>query len=714
MDLTMRLKILADTAGVKSGFAETKNVGTETARAIGEGFNRAGEILKRSIGWAGLAVGLEQAIDGASQLQSLQSGQATILMNQGVAQQFNVNMSKQQYEIAMKSKDASQKMADLQSNMLVNQATMMSLNVGISQQSITQAQTMLLTNQDMVKLFTTGKKVNENGVTMNKNLNDALYASANLAHAMGGGQGGSIASSSRMLSRMLADPAKHMASMTRYGFTLSKSEQARIKSVQATNGLLASQALLIRDINNHLKDVAKNSVSPVERLKNDIKVLENTLGQALLPILDSLATALGTVLVAFQPVLKAVGGLIKEAASQLGDFLGRIMADFKPILTFFVQGIFPMIINLLVPAFKILFAVIDPVMKALNRAMPEILKIINLMSKSIDSSLTEAFKAISKAMNEMVANGTFKSMMTALVSAFQMLAQISPAVFKAFSQLLIALAPLIQSSMPAIILAFQMFATILTDVGVPVLTAVTGLIKGLAPLIKALAPLLGPLIAIWFTNKVFVQPMEKVIKGIKDLTKSQLLFNTATEMNPWVIVAMAIVGAIILIATHWKTVSGFLISSWTTIKSTATTAWDFIYNHIAGGINRLTQLWNGFMNYSGLSAITRFVGIGDLNIGKIKPIGTNAKPTRKMHSGGIVPGMRGREVPAILQAGEAVVSLSQMNASRSGGGSTLNVHPNAVNITVNGNADHATVLDIQRHVEAQFKEFHKTLRGMGR
>jgi hypothetical protein len=86
----------------------------------------------------------------------------------------------------------------------------------------------------------------------------------------------------------------------------------------------------------------------------------------------------------------------------------------------------------------------------------------------------------------------------------------------------------------------------------------------------------------------------------------------------------------------------------------------------------------------------------------------------KFHNGGIVPGPRGSEVPAILQAGEAVISLNQM---RNGGGHNaggVNVAPNAVNITINGNTDNATVEDIKRHVEEQFRQLRYAARTLGR
>jgi hypothetical protein len=55
----------------------------------------------------------------------------------------------------------------------------------------------------------------------------------------------------------------------------------------------------------------------------------------------------------------------------------------------------------------------------------------------------------------------------------------------------------------------------------------------------------------------------------------------------------------------------------------------------------------------------------------------------KFHNGGIVPGRRGAEVMANLQAGEMVLSLAQVDAMRNGravtggGGTVINVTVNA-------------------------------------
>jgi phage-related protein len=157
-----------------------------------------------------------------------------------------------------------------------------------------------------------------------------------------------------------------------------------------------------------------------------------------------------------------------------------------------------------------------------------------------------------------------------------------------------------------------------------------------------------------------------------------------------------------------KTAWNWLKSMFNWIKTAALTVWDGLYNAFVAIANKIIGAYN-----STLGGLLSAIGI-DAKVSLLKTVDHTSKP-KKHHSGGIVQGPRGKEVPAILQAGEAVISLAQMNAGRGrGGGNSLNVQPNAVNIIVNGNADAATTAEIKKHVDAQFKELHRTLKGMGR
>lgn len=69
----------------------------------------------------------------------------------------------------------------------------------------------------------------------------------------------------------------------------------------------------------------------------------------------------------------------------------------------------------------------------------------------------------------------------------------------------------------------------------------------------------------------------KIIKGIGMITKVMMA-------NPWMLIIMGIVAAIILIATHWEQVKAVLIKVWNAIKKVALTVWNAIKASIVGPI----------------------------------------------------------------------------------------------------------------------------------
>ena len=118
-------------------------------------------------------------------------------------------------------------------------------------------------------------------------------------------------------------------------------------------------------------------------------------------------------------------------------------------------------------------------------------------------------------------------------------------------------------------------------------------------------------------------------------------------------------------------------------------------------------LYNGFVTVANLiikgwNALTGWIpGLGShVHITELK---TMAAP--KFHNGGIVPGPMGKEVPAILQAGEAVVSISQMRDRNRNGGGGVNIASNAMVITIQGNADGQTARQIEIAVNQAFNKF---------
>ena len=972
MDESMRLKILGDSKGAETALTDVERAAQVTADKVVESFKHAGSILKGAIGWTGLAIGLEQSLNDATKLQGLQNTQNTILVNQNIAQQFGLNVSRQQLQNSVKQ-------GEVLRTTLADQARGMSIATGLSQQQLTQAQTLLLTNQDMVKLFKQGGKSDlyNSGVKINANLEQAVTAAANLSVTMGGGGGGSVASSARMLNRMLQDPAKHMSAMTRYGFTLSQEEQNRIKSVEKTNGLIAAQGLLIGDINKHLRNVASNSVTPMEKIKNDLLILKTQLGTNLLPILDALANAIAPIVKIFSALMPSVQGAIKQSAIAIGKYLGALLIDLQPLIDFFLKGVLPMVMTILVPIFKLLETVLQPFVKALNQAMPLITKIMNQIGNKVAQAFAVAISDIAGALKQMSDNGTLTTMMNSLVQSFTNLAPILPAVAQAMAQLIIAFTPAFIAALPTMVQLLDLFTKMLTAIGVPTIKALANAFSALAPAIAMLAPVIGPLLAVWFTKKLFLDPIfgtadaigllggklgglvstmksvgtgfgvfrtlkgagavgertgvaaeeviarEKARRGAlsqratlrgkdqlaKDLMKNKTKLETdaekllgqtkltsanggglkgfiknlfggvgtltggATSKDPIdaqnqntnalinltntierlggglfggggggsnsvgnslkklgekvggkeakklaeADVAKALengvgkslakqagsltarflpklgAGAIGTVAEtaavgggeiagveagaaalapetlglsevvanvglaaqqayqHFKPFHDFVnkgvglikdfalghVKAFETIGKSALSAVGGIGGVLLGSSGKLTSamlslgknmagsLIGGMKNLAGgvgnlLGSV--FGGIGNLAgrlfsgaSGFVSGVKNFFGGLMHFHSGGIVPGPRGTEVPAILQAGEAVVSINQMrNGPMNRGVNGINVHPNAVNIVINGNTDNATVNDIKQHVENQFRQLRYAARTLGR
>ena len=224
-----------------------------------------------------------------------------------------------------------------------------------------------------------------------------------------------------------------------------------------------------------------------------------------------------------------------------------------------------------------------------------------------------------------------------------------------------------------------------------------------------------------------ITQLYKNFKPFRDMVHE--VFNVFKNIGGYIkdVISFAIKG----IGIEFKIVKTTVMDIWNAIQF----MWDGLINGAKTAIGIISGMFNGIKNavssvwdglYNGFVRIANAViGVYDATIGqipgmhinKLQPIGPKGNTIPKRHNGGMVPGLTGREVPMMLQAGEAVMSINQVrNANRSGNGSghTLNIHPNAFSVTVNGSADAHVTAQIKTHVDAQFQELHRTLRAMGR
>jgi phage-related protein len=156
----------------------------------------------------------------------------------------------------------------------------------------------------------------------------------------------------------------------------------------------------------------------------------------------------------------------------------------------------------------------------------------------------------------------------------------------------------------------------------------------------------------------------------------QWLLNTALLASPitWIVVGIiALVAVIVLIATKTNWFQRAWGAAWGAIRSAASSAWGFIrqipgwisgaFSNVAGAIsgpfrsafNFIASAWNNTVGAISFSVPSWVPGIGGN--------GFSVPHIPYFHSGGVVPGVVGTNVLAMVQAGERVGSV----ASRGGG-----------------------------------------------
>jgi hypothetical protein len=160
-----------------------------------------------------------------------------------------------------------------------------------------------------------------------------------------------------------------------------------------------------------------------------------------------------------------------------------------------------------------------------------------------------------------------------------------------------------------------------------------------------------------------------------------------------------------IIQVFTAVVSGNWSGAWNGIKNVFGGIWDGIRGIVSFGVRAITSALSGLIGwvsgaFSGIgnailapfrAALGAFRSLWNSTIGGrgfttpdwVPGIGGREFRIPTLHNGGIVPGRRGAEVMANLQAGEMVLSLAQVDAMRNaravtgGGGTVINVTVNA-------------------------------------
>lgn len=181
----------------------------------------------------------------------------------------------------------------------------------------------------------------------------------------------------------------------------------------------------------------------------------------------------------------------------------------------------------------------------------------------------------------------------------------------------------------------------------------------------------------WADQLQLITPLLSAVVGVVGLiTAAQWAWNIAQLASPttWIILAIvALIAVIVLIATKTTWFQDLWKWAWSGIKSAALNVWnwlkqvpgwigsafvkvaEFITRPFRAAFNFISDAWNKTIGSLSWTIPGWVPGIGGNTI--------SVPNLPKYHSGGVVPGVPGQEVLAVLQAGETVTP-----AGRGGGG----------------------------------------------
>jgi len=168
---------------------------------------------------------------------------------------------------------------------------------------------------------------------------------------------------------------------------------------------------------------------------------------------------------------------------------------------------------------------------------------------------------------------------TVLKSVAQALSSLATTVGTFLGPALKAIAPLI----PPLLAIFTTLASQISAV--------------LLPAIQTLAPILTTILTFLSENMEWIGPTVLVIVGAFLAWKiAALALNAVLALNPFVLIAAAIVAALFFIITHWDQVKEAFRVGWEFIKNVFETAWNAIVNVVNTGIDWVVNLvrdaWN--------------------------------------------------------------------------------------------------------------------------
>ncbi|KQY58311.1 hypothetical protein ASD11_01195 [Aeromicrobium sp. Root495] len=174
--------------------------------------------------------------------------------------------------------------------------------------------------QTGANLLLTFKNVRNEAGKGNKIFNQATQAATDLSAA----GFGSVSSASVLMGKALNDPIKGISALGRSGVTFTEDQKKLIKGLVEQGNTLAAQKIILKEVRGQVGGAAEASATAGEKLAVTWGNFKETIGTALLPLIDKLATFVGGRLL---PALLDLGPSIARGVAVIRGFLSGLGGD---------------------------------------------------------------------------------------------------------------------------------------------------------------------------------------------------------------------------------------------------------------------------------------------------------------------------------------------------------------------------------------------------
>jgi len=197
-------------------------------------------------------------------------------------------------------------------------------------------QTQLYIDADLIKAtqtkLATFAELNKTINITGGNFDRATVAALDLASAGFGTADGNAV----QLGKALNDPIKGLGALTRNGITFTKEEKKKIETLVKSNKILKAQSIILDAIEMQVGGASAAGVSAFDKLKLSIDVVNDAVGEALLPVFENLAqffadngpTIAKAIKDLFDPKSKT-GKVVKEFGDKMVELSDKVDDFFK-------------------------------------------------------------------------------------------------------------------------------------------------------------------------------------------------------------------------------------------------------------------------------------------------------------------------------------------------------------------------------------------------